>query len=178
MPDRRDSYLIETLAACPDQAIIYAALRNEQRRGTLTPAKVQGLATEAGFIRHAVVDGGSSTAHRERVVNGLQDRPGAPAQYDLVFATSTFGLGIDVPDIRTVIHACMPESLDRYYQEVGRGGRDGKAAISVVLATKADEDVADGLAAPKYVTSELARARWDAMFAARRELGGGLVGSR
>jgi ATP-dependent DNA helicase RecQ len=174
-PDQRDRHLIESLRNLPRPAIVYTTLRNEQRPGTLTPAKVQALATEAGFVRHAVVDGGSSTAHRERVVNGLQDRPGAPAQYDLVFATSAFGLGIDVSDIRTVIHACMPESLDRYYQEVGRGGRDGKAAISVVLATTADEDVADGLAAPKYVTSELARSRWDAMFAARRGLSGGLV---
>jgi ATP-dependent DNA helicase RecQ len=173
--EQRDAHLLETLCHLPRPAIVYTTLRKDARPGTVTPAMVAALARTAGFERLAVVDGGSSTAHRERVVNGLQDRPGAPAQFDLVLATSAFGLGIDVPDVRTVVHACLPESLDRYYQEVGRGGRDGKAAISVVLSTDADEEVADGLASPTYLSSERARDRWSAMQAAGRDLGGGLV---
>src|SRR5262249_16198129 len=53
--------------------------------------------------------------------------------------------------------------VDRYYQEVGRGGRDGRAMVSVVVATHDDEAVADGLASPRFLTATLARERWSAM---------------
>ena len=171
--DERDARLIESLRHLPRPAIVYTTLRDERvaRPGTLTPKRLSRLASTHGFTRFAVVDGQSTTSHREAVLRNLRDSPERPPPIDLVFATSAFGLGLDVPDIRTIVHACIPESLDRYYQEVGRGGRDGRPMISLVVPTRSDEDVATGIATPRLLTADRARDRWTAMVQVAEALG-------
>lgn len=168
----RNVRLLDVVRHLPRPAIVYTTLRQAVRPGTLTPHRIAQALRAQGFDRLATVDGNSSTQHRERVINGLRHTAGSPAEFDLVIATSAFGLGIDIPDIRTIIHACLPESLDRYYQEVGRGGRDGRASTSLVMATRQDADVARRFAAPRYLTADLARERWFAMLAASRDVDG------
>ena len=56
----------------------------------------------------------------------------------LVVATNAFGMGIDRPDVRVVVHAQLPASIDAYYQEVGRAGRDGLPATGLLLVSDAD----------------------------------------
>jgi ATP-dependent DNA helicase RecQ len=92
-------------------------------------------------------------------------------QIDAVVATSAFGLGMDKGDVRAVIHACVPETVDRYYQEVGRGGRDGRACMSLAIYTNQNLKEANGLNRERVITSDLGLQRWAAMFATREKGG-------
>ncbi|MBL7913061.1 MAG: RecQ family ATP-dependent DNA helicase [Bacteroidia bacterium] len=60
-------------------------------------------------------------------------------QIQVICATNAFGMGIDKPDVRFVVHMDLPESLEAYFQEAGRGGRDGKIAYSTIFYTTADQ---------------------------------------
>ncbi|NNK83478.1 MAG: RecQ family ATP-dependent DNA helicase [Flavobacteriaceae bacterium] len=62
-------------------------------------------------------------------------------QKQVMVATNAFGMGIDKSDVKTVIHVNLPESLESYFQEAGRAGRNGKKAYAVILKNKGDESV-------------------------------------
>ena len=74
-------------------------------------------------VRAAAYHAGRPAADREQVHEQFLD-----GDLDVVTATSAFGMGIDKPDVRFVAHASAPESLDTYYQQIGRAGRDGDPA--------------------------------------------------
>ena len=158
--ENRKRRVIETLSHMPRPAILYVTQVEHAQEwcGTL-----RGL----GFKRVSVLTGRSSPAERARIVEDWQEQ-----KLDLVVGTSAFGLGIDNPNVRTIVHACVPETLDRFYQEAGRGGRDGRVAASVIIPVKEDgynwrhDDfgMASHLNSQRLLTIEVAYRRWTAMF--------------
>jgi hypothetical protein len=83
---------------------------------------------------------------------------------DIVVATSAFGLGMDQQQVRSVIHACLPETIDRYYQEVGRAGRDGSASVALIVTTSQDVTIAENLGEERLISIDRGFERWDAMW--------------
>ena len=114
-----------------------------------------------GFRRIDCFTGETPSAERRHLLTAWRQD-----EIDLMVATSAFGLGVDKADIRTVVHACLPEDLDRFYQEVGRTGRDGYSAVSVLATTPRDEAVADGLG-PTLLRPDTIQQRWEALWRAR-----------
>ena len=101
------------------QGLLYAATRKDTEKYAAKLAK-EGLRAEA---YHA----GRSAGDREHIHElFLNDK------LDVVVATTAFGMGIDKPNVRFVVHADIPESLDSYYQEIGRAGRDREPASAVL----------------------------------------------
>lgn len=70
----------------------------------------------------------------------------------VIVCTNAFGMGIDKPDVRAVVHADVPDCLENYYQEAGRAGRDGKKAYAVLLFDEEDITELEGMAAIRYPT--------------------------
>jgi ATP-dependent DNA helicase RecQ len=118
---------------------------------------------EKGYKSIEVFTGSTGDAERERIINQWNND-----EIDIIVATSAFGMGVDKRDIRTVIHCCLPESVNRFYQEVGRGGRDGFASISL-LSYVYDEDTAsqNNLTSQSVLTTEMLWNRWKSVFEIR-----------
>ena len=90
-------------------------------------------------------------------------------EVDIIIATSAFGMGVDKSNVRTILHACVPENLSRFYQEVGRGGRDGLPSLSVLSyymgkdERKNDLSVAFGLVKSSILTKEKIVGRFESI---------------
>lgn len=148
----RGRRVAEALHRVPRPAILYVTRVND--------AEVwYQQVIEMGFRRARLITG--RTCLEERDVILKEWRAG---DIDLVIATSAFGMGIDYPHVRSVIHACVPESLDRFYQEVGRGGRDGRACLSLLLPAQEDWPIARRLSEVSVIGIERGFQRWSAMF--------------
>ncbi len=129
------------------------------------------LAGERGYRRTALFTGETPAERRREIVDGW-----SRDELDLVVATSAFGMGVDKADVRSVVHACLPEGAARWYQEIGRAARDGGQGVAALLFTDTgdrDDDVsrARGLATGGWLTRDLAERRWSAMVRDAREKG-------
>ncbi|GAA2745359.1 hypothetical protein GCM10009868_26560 [Terrabacter aerolatus] len=151
--------VVEALHHLPRPAIVYTS--KKESADTLAVRL-----REAGFGRTAVFHGDVHADDRLEILRAWSGDAG-PTSVDVVVGTSAFGLGVDQSDVRSVIHACVPASVDRFYQEVGRGGRDGHAAVSVWMPSTADAQEGRSIENATVLGDKKSWGRWDAMRTAR-----------
>lgn len=123
--ENKETAMIEILKRVNGSAIIYV----RSRKGTKALAELLAKNGLSSTWYHAGLSFDDRSSRQEDWIRN---------QKRVMVATNAFGMGIDKPDVRLVIHLGLPESLEAYYQEAGRGGRDGKRAFAVLLYHPSD----------------------------------------
>jgi len=154
--DERGERILETLRHAPRPSILYVTKVADAIRW-------HRWCISQGWHRTGLVHGDCPAQERESAIIKWRN-----SGTDLMVATSAFGVGMDKGDVRLVIHACVPETLDRFYQEVGRGGRDGRASVSILLPTDDDLRTGQGMSTPNLIGDELGLERWRTLWHSRQ----------
>ena len=124
--ENKTAELLHILRSMPGSAIVY--VRNRRRTKEITEL-LHNEGITADFY-HAGLDDATKDIRQHRWQSD---------ESRVMVATNAFGMGIDKPDVRIVIHMDLPDSIEAYFQEAGRAGRDGQKAYAVILYAKSDK---------------------------------------
>ena len=149
--DKKDDALNHLLEEHKGEKILVFVHRKYGNKGT-TRVLYDTYSTK--YKGCAFFDADIPDSEKDRILDDFKD-----GNLKIVFATSAFGMGVDIPDIRVVVHYLIPESVEQYYQEVGRAGRDNKPAFGYLLYTKQSRNgrkrlIESSLCSEKLIKSE------------------------
>ena len=156
--DKRDKVL-QSLTHAPRPLILYVTRPDEAEEWA------QVLRAQ-GYHRLGTFTGDTDDDERQNLLEQWNKN-----QLDIMIATSAFGVGMDKNDVRTVVHATVPENMDRFYQEVGRSGRDGFASTSLLIYQEQDLAQAKSLSRQHLIGIKLGLERWKKLWASAEHVG-------
>lgn len=141
--DNKSGELLHILRRIEGSAIIYVRNRRKTKETT-------------EFLMNEGITADFYHAGLDNAVKDLRQKRWQSGEVRVMVATNAFGMGIDKPDVRIVLHLDLPDSVEAYFQEAGRAGRDGEKAYAVILYAKSDRTtlhkrVADSFPEKEYI---------------------------
>lgn len=148
----KDKKTIELVRKLPHPMIIYVARPDDAER-------IKTLLADNGIRNVFTYTGLTNNNLREQLLKSWKAN-----KFEIMVATSAFGVGVDKPDVRTVLHLYIPQNPNAYYQELGRGGRDQLPCLSVMCTYADDLKFAFQRISKRVMTTEKIIGRWDSMY--------------
>lgn len=140
--------VLQAVIELPKPLIIYAV-------EVIEANEIANSLKELGISRISLFTGKTGSSEREKILKQWNEN-----ELDIIVATSAFGVGMDKGNVRSVLHAAVPENIDRFYQEVGRSGRDGLASQSLLIYQERSFETARTLNNARIISVELGIERW------------------